>query len=527
MGPMIDYIVVAVAAAIIAGATRLVFLSRYANWFSQGFAGDAAFHLAVVRELKRRGGYAGVPQFLIKDEPDSYPILFHRFAVLFPLRLVERYPYLPNLVLWVTLSTGAALYTQYVAESLLRVEGPTVGLAFVAIYCGLASNLSSDMNGINYFSLSERLLSRFACGLYFAALAVAMTFGDAVSFVLAVLAGTVTALSSMFGRQAIAFTTPLVSLIAIDLHPLVVLAVSALGALVVDGRYFVRGIRHMVLFSHAYNRHTKHSRYYKDGLSRFTDWRLVFGRSAAIIQRVTELEGHEPTRILFRYPELFLLGMLSISHGATITSPPVAIVLATFLVYVATSTKALRQFGEANRYMEYNLWILTAMALAEHVAAIPIVAWLAYGAWLAFVTRRKWKYWRALNYPESDRLLALLAPLCLNDEHTVMTVPFTLGAAVCVRAPCRALMYQGSAVTLALYEKFMEEIPFLKRDWRKLAREFSVTHVIAEKAYLTVMQDLVGWEYDFSALPTLAENDLYVVYAAAHENDSAVVGKVA
>ena len=95
-----------------------------------------------------------------------------------------------------------------------------------------------------------------------------------------------------------------------------------------------------------------------------------------------------------------------------------------------------------------------------------------------------------------------------------MTVPFSLGAAICVRAPCRALMYQGSAVTLALYRKFMEEVPFLKRDWRHLAREFAVTHIIAEKSYLGIMQDLVGWEYDFSGLPRLAESDLYVVYAA-------------
>src|SRR5690242_16148745 len=141
---MLPYLLTGFCAALLALSTRLLFLLNYRKWFRQGFAGDAAFHLAVVRELKRDRHFAGVPYFLIKDEPDTYPILFHRFAALFPQPLTERHPYLPNLVLWVLSTIGAALYAQYVGANLLHRAGATVGLTFALLFCTLASNLSSD-----------------------------------------------------------------------------------------------------------------------------------------------------------------------------------------------------------------------------------------------------------------------------------------------------------------------------------------------------------------------------------------------
>jgi hypothetical protein len=521
---MVAYLLVGLFAALLAIPTRLLLLFTYRKWFRQGFAGDAAFHLAVVRELKRDPHYAGVPYFLVKDEPDTYPILFHRFAALFPLPLIERYPYLPNLVLWVLSTIGAALYAQYIGANLLHRADATVGLVFVLLFCTLASNLSSDMNGINYFSLSERLLSRCACGFYYAALATAMTFGDAPSYLLCIAAGAAAALSSLFGRQAVFFVTPLVALIALDIMPVLLMGAAALAAFAIDGRYFTRGIRHMIGFSRQYNLRTKHSRYYKLGLSRFVDWRLLLRRGVAFGVRLYEMESHEPTRIAFRYPELILLVGLWLSSDVHIGRAVIALIAATLVVYVVTSTQRFRHLGEANRYIEYNLFVLLPLTLAivASEGAIPAVIWAAYAAWLAFVTWRQWRRWSHLRYPDHDRLREVLAPLSLEPKHTAFTVPMSLGAAVCARVPCRALMYQGAAFTLELYDKFLEEAPFLKRDWKKLASEFDVTHIIAEKGYLVAMKDLVGWEYDFTGLPVLAESDAYVVYAAAQARGTAV-----
>ena len=523
MAATMSYLAVAGFAAVVAALQRVVFIAVYRSWFRQGMAGDAAFHLVLARQLQQDPRYVGIPHFLIKDEPDTYPILFHRFAALFPASLLERWPYLPNFVLWVAFCAFVAAYAHYVGSALMGAPGVAAALAFVVLFLCLASNLSSDMNGLNYISLSERLLSRFVCSLYFCALPVWMTFGDTPSLVIAVAAGAAVLLSSMFGRQAATFVTPVAALIALDWRPLAAIALAFLVALAIDGRYLLRGIRHMAQFSHAYNHHTKHSRYYKLGLSHFTNWRRVLGRGIGLNARLVELESNEPTRIFSRYPELVLLVAAAWSGSLATSGAATAVIVATILVYLATSTPQFRHFGEANRYIEYSLWLIVPLTLAFPVAdgSIPPL-WLAiYAAWIALITVRRYRVWSSLRFPESDQLGNFLRPLNLRPEHTLFTVPFSLGAAICSRVTCRSLMYQGSAVTLALYRKFMEEIPFLKRDWQGLASEFGVTHIVAEKSYLTAMHGIVGWEYDFSSAEKLAECERYVAYRVKVDSQAA------
>lgn len=512
--PFWEFVAAGVLGLVLGAAQRAVVVALYRKWFRQGFAGDAALHLAVVRELKR-GRYTGIPQFLIKDEPDSYPILFHRFAALFPMRVVEIHPYLPNLVLWSLFTGIAGLYAQYVGSVLLQLDGIGFAAVFIGLFLTLASNISLDLNGLNYISLSERLTARVSCGLYFAALAVWLRYHDPVSLAVVAGAGTAAGISSMFGRQAVAFVTPVVAVILLDPRPLVGLVLAVLGSLAVDRDYFLRGIRHMVEAARVYNRHTKHSRYYRLGLSHFLDVRELLRRRVSPDWTLTQLETREPTRLLFRYPELLLLAAVWFHHGAGLADPAVAVVVATLVVYVATSTAALRHFGEANRYIEYNLCVLAPMALA----AAALSGWITqdalaiYACWLLIVVLRRYQVWWRLSYPERDVLRQFIEPLRLGHEHTLFTVPFNLGSAVSARAPCRAIMYQGSEFTIVQYQKFFEEIPFLKRDWRTLAGEFGVTHIIAEKSFISSAKTLMGWEYDFSALRVLAETDRYIAYA--------------
>lgn len=511
---MNEYAFVGLVAAVLAGAHRAAILWIYRSWFQQGFAGDAAFHLAVVRRLNRTGSYDGIQEFLIRDEADTYPILFHRIVALFPLRLVERFSYLPNGIIWVIMVSAAALYAHYVSTELLGLTGARFALTFLIVFLGLASNVALDMNGLNYISLSERLLSRFCCGIYVLTLTEFMTFGDRVSFVAATVFGTLTLISSMFGRQAIFFVTPIVCLLSLSMWPLVVMASSLLGATIVDRGYFLRGLRHMSQFSHAYRNHTKHSRYYKLGLSRFIDLKAVLGRGRGVLSRIYELEHNEPTRIVFRHPELILLIVLQAFWPGQATTAEFAVMTATLVVYVATSTAALRHYGEATRYIEFALWLVPVVILTKYavMGVVPSIVWFVYGAWVVVTALKKYQDWSNLNFPSSDVLSKFVAPLQIDRDATIFTVPFTLGAAVQVRTQCRALMYQGSAVTLDLYEKFMEEIPFLKRNWKSLATEFHVSHIICERSYLGIMKSLMGWEYDFSDIAKIAESDRYVAY---------------
>lgn len=512
---MSDVILVAVMAAAAAGVHRAVLLWIYRSWFRQGFAADAAFHLAVIRRIKATGGYDGIPEFLIRDEPDTYPKLFHRLAALFPLSAVEKYPYLPNAVIWVLSTVVCTCYAHYVGAELLGRQGTQFALVFLVIFLSLASNLSLDMNGLNYISLSERLLSRACCGLYFAALTMFMMYGDWPSFAVAVLCGGATLVSSMFGRQTIFFVTPLLCIFAFSLYPLAALVGAVILAFAVDRGYFWRGLRHMRQFSHAYRNHTKHSRYYQLGLSRFVRPSVLLSRGARISGRLHELENNEPTRLLFRNPEIFLMIVLIAAWPPYVGWPEVATLAATLAVYVGTSTAALRHYGEAGRYIEFALFIVPPLCLAKYAvqAWVPGLLWLAYLVWLVLITGRRYFVWSRLKFPEADQLKAFLDPLGLGQESTLFTVPFSLGGAINVRTGSRALMYQGSAVTLSLYEKFMEEIPYLKRDWKRLSAECGVTHIVCERSYLDVMKTLLGWEYDFSEALKIAESPRYVAYS--------------
>ena len=73
-------------------------------------------------------------------------------------------------------------------------------------------------------------------------------------------------------------------------------------------------------------------------------------------------------------------------------------------------------------------------------------------------------------------------------------------------------MCQGSAISPALYEKFCDEPPFLKRDWLELFEEFGVTWVVGLSEAVDSMRERLGWEYDFSGLHKVAEDGKYVAY---------------
>jgi hypothetical protein len=506
-------------AAVMAGASaieRLALIRFHRNWFAQGFCGDGAFHLAVVREIWRIGRYDGVPYFLMKDdnEPDTYPVLFHRFAALFPARVIENHAYLPNLILWVVLSTATALYVHYVATALLHIDGIAVAMTFTALFLCGASNLSLEANGLNYISLSERLLARFACAFCVVGLVVAMMFDDGASYVIAVVGGVAAALTSLFARQAVAFVLPAMALIALDPRPLYVLAASFLGAVLVDGRFFLRGLRHMMMFWSAYDQIVKHSRFFKPALSRWVDWRVVLGLRGSLGRRLGEIEAGEPTQLLVRLPELALLGFVWLTRDHVEPAALDALV-AMAVVYVLTTTPYLRHLGESIRYFEYDSWILVPMLLSVHLTGsdpVPLRAIALYAAWIAIFTWRRINVWRHFPFPAKDQMGELVQRVGLTSESTVFTVPLHLGAEVSARTLCRSYNYQGVVITLDVYRRFVEEPPMLKRDWRSLANRYGMTHIVADKRHLQWISNVAGWSYDFSGLPLLGESDFYIVY---------------
>ena len=63
-----------------------------------------------------------------------------------------------------------------------------------------------------------------------------------------------------------------------------------------------------------------------------------------------------------------------------------------------------------------------------------------------------------------------------------------------------------------LYERYIDEYPFPKREWRKTADEFSLTHVLVHKVTAERGKSILGWAYNFDGLRIAAEDDNYILH---------------
>ena len=505
------------SALVAAAAFRLAEVWYYRKWYRQGILWDAALHLAVIRTLQRKGAYNGVDEFLMCDEADGYPIAFHRFAALFPEKILQRYPFLPGVVIYAVSFALFAAYLDYIGDNYFGGAGLSLCVAGCLLLMFSVSNIVLNDNAILYISLSERQLARLATGWYYLALLFAMAFDDGLSWAFAVVAGAVCAISAMFARQAVAFGSIVLALILWSPAPLATLAASVLGALAIDRGYFIRGLRQMVTFSQAYCRYSKHSKWVKPALSRLVNLNLFKPGAATFATRLRELEIKEPTRLLVYHGELVMCIALFASPASSLEVVALGIVAATLAIYIATSTPILNHFGEAVRYVEYNLCLVVPAILAAAVisdtARLSPYAWAAYFLWFALILLRKHAAWQAFPVQKRDELAEFLRPLGLGHAHTVFPVPFTLGGSICVRADgVRALMCQGAAISPKLYERFCEEPPLLKKNWWALFAEFNITHVISLAGVVNNQRAYVDWEYDFSPLRKVAENADFIAF---------------
>jgi len=502
--------------AALALASRGLALATHRRWFRQGFAGDSSVHWTIVRTLRRRPRARWIDEYVISPEPMSYPTGFHRFAALFPLEQVRARQWLPNLVLWTAGLAGFAAYADIAARSLLHLHATATVLLALAFVLAVPSSFVFLGPAIAYLKLSERLIGRFATGFSVLLLTVGTVTKDTPLLIGAAVAVAIALVSSIFSRQALAFGLPLLALAWWDWRPLAVLAGGTALAVLLARERFLRGVRHTWLQNvRIYPRLTKASSHVLPALSR------VVGPTELLrlLRKPGELRAaalsREPLRALVMYPELIVLAVLLAARGETHAwhwSAPLAVF---GLLYLATSTQRLNHLGEAYRYLEFGLFLLVPFELALLVDTWP--AWgpaallVALAAWsglllLRLVVRGPWLQ----LLPERDTLSEFLAGLGLVPGDVVFPVAMRLGADICARLDgVHSFWWQPGIVAESIYDEFIEEYPYLKRDFRPLVERYGVTHVICDKAALARLD----WAYDFSQLVPLAEDDLYAAFA--------------
>jgi hypothetical protein len=115
---------------------------------------------------------------------------------------------------------------------------------------------------------------------------------------------------------------------------------------------------------------------------------------------------------------------------------------------------------------------------------------------------------RHKKLPDHDLLEDFLKGSGIDEESVVFPVSMRLGADICARVNCKSFWWQPGNVTREIFDHFIQEYPYLKKDWKPLAQEVGVTHVVASKHELS----LITWDYDFSHLKKIQENDHFVAY---------------
>jgi hypothetical protein len=504
-----------VVAAVVALAERLAAVGWYRGWFAQGMVGDMSVHYTIVAALKEDPRTRRIDQYLIGDQDMTYPTAYHRYAGLFGLAALRRRPWLPNLVLAVVAAAAFVLYADRLAPA--GTAGDHFVVVAAVVFLLSSANLVFRGPGIAYLSLSERYLGRISCAAAYAFMVGAKVFAAPAGWWLAAGAAALAVGCSVFARQALVFSAPVLALVWLDARPVLVVAAGFLLALVVSRRRLVEGLRDTVIQWRYYPRLTKRGRLQPSTLSGYVRPGALWAARARPKDLAEELTRREPSRSLLLYPELTLMAVLLVASavdghvGRLVLGPLVA----AGAVYGLTSTDRFNHLGEAYRYLEFELyfslpllaarqalfltWGWVVVLLIAYVVAVAAAVYL----WVVVVTR--------YTFPtRPDEMSAFLADVDTPDGTVVFPVPMLIAPDVCVRRPgCRSFWWQpGAPPSPAVYDKYFEEFPFLKRHFDALFDEYKVSLVLVDKS----QSHFVDWSYDFSRLAAVKEGERYAAY---------------
>lgn len=521
-----SYSILFVIGALVALVVRWFFLNMSQSFLRQGIVGDASENYALIRQLKKDFRSLYVDQYVMKQGPMTYPRAFHRFASLFSLESLKDHPYLPNLILYV-FSTGAFFALSFfLKKSFMGTveDGPFLILVALFYFFSVSGTVYFGP-AITYIHLTPRLLSRYSTAAAHLFISIYLVWAWGPGLWLSILFAVVAWHSSVFARQTLMFTWPLLALVFFRWEPVLALLGSLLLAFLIAPKYFSYSLEHSTFrYWQIYKTLNKQSATVQVGLSKFLSWAkirdsFVEKDAKRIIQEVV---FKEPIRTLFYYSEIFLLIYFCLSDLSVLYL--LFPLLPTVVVWLVTSTEKFNHLGEAYRYFEYSLLFYLPIALAYVIASVfseALTAPILVGYFLFTLLVATTSYWmtrKYKNYPAADILAAFLARIPLTSEDVVFPVSMKFGADICVRAACKALYWQPGGLTdPVVYKKYIEAYPYLRKDWKELIHPCNITYVIYEKAEYKK----IPWEYDFSGLELVYESKEFIAMRIPSEMKSA------
>lgn len=525
---MLDMLVI-LAVALAAAAFRALVTFGHRAVLRQGLQGDASIHFAILRQLRRNPWSRYIEQYVIRCEPMSYPVAFHRACAMIPLELIRRHPFLPSMILFILSAACFAPYFLHVERLAFGTESGRALVAALFVFFAMPTNWTFVGPGIAYFTLSARYFARIAAGAFFLFATVGSLYGDPVSLVLAALSAAIALLAAMFARQALLFITPLMTILSLDPAPMMLLLCGFALAFAVSPQDFPLSMRHTFTQWRLYPTLHKKSEVARAALVNYPDWIALWMQSASFADFFKRALKAEPLHALIRQPELVFA--LTLAAGAFFWSREpglpslawafTAPMAASIIVYLATTSPRLDHLGESYRYLEYALYFITPMLtglLWDRVDLAVVQAGYVWFALLVSLTPLI-AYWGLLrwNWPERDELQDLLKSLDLPQGAVVMPVGLQIAGNVCARREdLKSFWYQPGLISEEIYRDYIEVWPFLKLDPTKIMLRHGVTHAIADKHLLPCLPA----PYHLPGMRRMGESERYIAFEAVAPPDN-------
>ncbi len=440
--PLIIAILVTMATVALRMVGRII--SGHRPWNNRfalsGDYGDAMTHMLLAEMIRRNGNRLPkrTPEFLLSG-PQDYPAFFHWLVALLPKAFVERFEWVVSPFIE-GVHAALVFIALYVGLDCLNIQSPLEIASVLVVLWITSPSLALNLRQGGF--LNERVFGFLFSHCYLGAMGGWLVTGKPLLLVASTLAGCVVAVSSKFGMQVMIFVTPLAALFLMDFRPLVLLAITALSALILSFGYADFVWRGSIRHTRFYARYLVRVGDYVTSFSmhQFADAVRLLCRGSVRTAACLVIE-HPLTKVFINTPAVWIsLAAASAATGpnADLRAVLVALVAAPTIVALATTTDALKYLGEGERYLE----VAIGPALLLMVVAAPGWAAFLLGGLFIYSALRLIIAWRTLirvshNLPASSAAdtRELLKWLAECTSRTIYAVPGRLAFPIAYVAP--------------------------------------------------------------------------------------------
>jgi hypothetical protein len=326
---------------------------------------------------------------------------------------------------------------------------------------------------------------------------------------LAILTNSIMLNTSKFAAQALLFISFVMGIILNQTLFIALPLLSWILAIIISkGNYWLifRGqLEHLYVYA------TKLVSEYGTSTSRL---KMVLPKS--IKEAVNILFFQHPVGILLTRFTISMLAIFFLIYGyfskSTIENDSflVAWLIASFVVFIVTSTRNFLFIGESDRYLEYSLipaFVLFGQNVSKSILIIALVIHIVLYLLhvLSFIrsklkdTNARYELLQNLKGIRSSVVLAITAvelmPIAYFTDHRI----------------CDSESYSERYQSKEEFNKLFRKYPFPSTDFKYYASQYGVELIVAVKSFVNVASQ-EGYLYDFDGLTLLFENEQYLLF---------------